>query len=235
MYLNDEAFHEKLKKVQEAIIEWYRAHGDAHLPWRDTADPWKVLVAAFLLRKTTAKQVVRIYEQFLEKYPTPRALLAVSEKEVEDLIRPLGIEHQRARHLKELAKHIVEKFDGKIPCEKEKLLELPGVGEYIASEVVLVACGRPEPLLDRNMTRVIERVFGVKPSKKRPHEDRMWWDFARTLVPKDPHEAKLFNYGVLDFARKICTARKPRCHSCLLRGLCDYYSRMTAEKRSKRS
>ena len=210
-----EAFRKKL-------IEWYERHGDKSLPWRSTSDPWAVLVAALLLRKTTVAQVLRIFEDFLKKYPAPRALLSASEEEVRELIRPLGIEHQRARHLKELAEQIEEKFGGKIPLARKELKKLPGVGDYTASEVLLASCNQPEPLLDRNMIRVLERVLGVKSAKKRPHTDPMMWSFARTLVPDDPAEARAFNYGVLDFARKICTASKPLCGECAIKDLCEH-------------
>ena len=211
---------ERIFKFQERIIEWYNKYGDKNLPWRQTSDPWAILVAAFLLRKTTTRQVIKIYQEFIKKYPSPKSLLSASESDVKNLIRPLGIEHQRAKHLIELAKHIMMRFGGKIPCSKDKLKELPGVGDYIASEVLLGACNQPEPLLDRNMIRVIERAFGVKSDKKRPHTDPKMWDFAKTIIPKDPALAKEFNYGVLDFARKICTASNPKCNICPVRDLC---------------
>ena len=90
------------------------------------------------------------------------------------------------------------------------------MGDHIAAEVLLRVCGQPEPLLDRNMIRVIERVFGVKSARKRPHTDPELWSFARELVPKDPEEAEKFNFGVLDFARKVCRARSPRCTECFV-------------------
>lgn len=219
----DRSLVEKIASFQRLIIEWYGRYGDKQLPWRNTSDAWAVLVAAFLLRKTTTKQVVSVYEEFLRRFPRPEAVLSASEDAIKEVIRPLGIEHQRARHLKELAEHIVRRFGGRIPCDKEKLKELPGVGDYIASEVLLNACNRPAPLLDRNMIRVIERVFGIKSSKKRPHEDRMMWSFAGLLIPKDPLQARDFNYGVLDFARKVCTARSPRCRECPVREMCAYF------------
>ena len=135
----------------------------------------------------------------------------------------MGIEHQRAKDIIKVARTIAEKFGGKIPCSKDKLKLLPGVGNYIASEVLLCACGQPEPLLDRNMIRVIERVFGVKSRKKRPHTDGFMWSFARRLVPKDSALARKFNYGVLDFARKICTARNPKCETCPIKDICSFY------------
>ena len=220
---------EKIKVFRERILKWYKEYGDRHLPWRNTSSAWAILVAAFLLRKTTTKQVVKVYKEFIRKYPTPKALISASEDEVKELIRPLGIEHQRAKHLRELAQYIEERFGGEIPCNKEKLKELPGVGDYIASEVLLGACSKPEPLLDRNMIRIIERVFGVKSAKKRPHTDQKLWAFAKMLVPKDLDKAKAFNYGVLDFARKICTARNPKCSVCPITDICNYYS-----KRAKR-
>ena len=212
----------KVKEVQRRIIEWYELYGDKHLPWRSAKSGWEVLVASFLLRKTTTAQVVKVYSEFLKRYPSPEALLKSSEEEVKGLIRPLGIEHQRSKHLIALAREIVRRFGGQVPCDKESLKELPGVGDYIASEVLLVACNQPEPLLDRNMIRVLERVFGVKSSKKRPHTDKALWRFAKTIVPVEPEQARKFNYGILDFARKICTARSPKCSACSLRGICSF-------------
>jgi len=216
------ASESKARDFVERIISWYRKYGCHDLPWRRTSDPWAVLVAAFLLRKTTSKQVLRVYSRFLEKFPTPEAVLKADEAEIRELIRPLGIEHQRARHLKEVARAVVKNYGGKVPCSKEELKKLPGVGEYIASEVLLVAYGQPEPLLDRNMIRVLERVFSIRSSKKRPHTDPELWRFAKMLVPRDPRLAKEFNYGVLDFARQVCLARRPKCSLCILRSLCAY-------------
>jgi A/G-specific adenine glycosylase len=216
----------KIEEFRKKIIEWYEIYGEKNMPWRNTSDGWAVLVASFLLRKTTAIQVAKVYREFLKRYPSPQALLSASEEEVKEIIRPLGIEHQRSKNLLELAEEIVKKFNGRLPCSKEKLKELPGVGEYIASEVLLLACGQPEPLLDRNMIRVIERFFGIKSPKKRPHTDKALWSFAKALVPPNPEEAKKFNFGVLDFARKICTAKDPKCAECFIRDLCFFASRI---------
>lgn len=212
----------KAEEFRRRIVEWYEAHGDRDLPWRRAKDGWSVLVAALMLRKTTVKQVVKVYEEFMRRYPTPQSLLSASEDEVEELIRPLGLQHQRAKHFVELAKVLVRRFGGRVPCSREVL---PGVGDYAASEVLLRVYGRAEPLLDRNMIRVVERVFGVRSAKKRPHKDRAMWSFAESLVPEDPELAEKFNFGVLDFARKICTAEKPYCDACPTKDLCSYFSR----------
>jgi len=215
----------KVEKFRKGIIEWYEDYGDKDLPWRRTRDGWAVLVAAFLLKKTTSQQVVKVYGEFLRRFPTPQALLSATENEVKVVIRPLGIEHQRAKYIIDLAKVLVQRFGGRVPCDKKNLDELPGVGDYIASEVLLRACGKPEPLLDRNMIRILERVFGVKSAKKRPHTDPIMWSFARMLTPKDPELAEKFNFGVLDLARKVCTARNPQCSLCPVKSLCNWFAR----------
>jgi len=210
-----------VEEFRRRVIAWYEKSGDKHLPWRKVKDGWAVLVASLLLRKTTVAQVAEIYERLLKKFPSPQSLLSAGESELVELIRPLGI-HQRARQLRELAKVLVERFGGRVPCSREELKKLPGIGDYIAAEVLLRVCGQPEPLLDRNMIRVIERVFGVKSARKRPHTDPELWSFARGLVPKDPEEAEKFNFGVLDFARKVCRARSPRCTECFVTDLCQH-------------
>jgi A/G-specific adenine glycosylase len=214
-----------IEEVRKRIIKWYDMHGDKYLLWRITKSGWNVLVASFLLRKTTTAQVVKIYEDFVKRYPNPQALLSARREEVEELIKPLGLERQRSKHLIELARELVNRFNGQVPCNKEKLKELPGVGDYIASEVLLLACGQPEPLLDRNMIRIIERALGVKSPKKRPHTDASLWCFAKSLIPPNTEDARKFNLGILDLGRKVCTANRPKCTACPIKELCRYYNK----------
>ena len=204
------------------VVEWYRQHGRHDLPWRRTSSPWRVLLAAVLLRKTTAQQVVTVYTRLVERFPDPASMAEADEEDVKKIIRPLGIEHQRARLLKELAKQLVEKHHGKVPSKLEELKALPGVGDYTAREVLCMAYQQPQPLLDRNMIRVLERALGIKSLKKRPHTDRTLWKKAESLTPKDPETARAFNYGILDLASRICTPRKPNCPVCPLRSICKH-------------
>jgi A/G-specific adenine glycosylase len=211
----------KEKFFVENIINWYDKFGRKDLPWRLTNDPWKILLAAILLKKTTVKQVLKIYN-FLANL-SPEDILNVDENWLKDILRPLGMENERAKLLKKLSKELVENFKSKVPCD-EKLKQLPGVGEYTLSEVMLLACGEKKVLLDRNMIRVLERFFPMKSSKKRPRTDKNLWSKALELVPEDIHRARKFNLGVLDFASEICKARNPKCSICPLNSMCFYYS-----------
>jgi A/G-specific adenine glycosylase len=190
----------RVEEFRRRVVEWYEVYGNMDLPWRRTRDGWAVLVAASMLRQTTVKQVAKVYGEFLRRYPSPHSLLAASEDEVRELIRPLGMEHRRARQIVELARVLVQRFGGRVPCSREVLKELPGVGDYVASEVLLRVCGQVEPLLDRNTVRVVERVFGVRSARRNPYRDPAMWSLARSLVPEDPELAEKFSFGVFDLA-----------------------------------
>jgi A/G-specific adenine glycosylase len=211
----------KKDKFVETIINWYDKFGRKDLPWRLTNDPWKILLAAILLKKTTVRQVLKVYN-FLANC-TPEDILNMDENQLKDILRPLGMENERAKLLKKLSKELVEKFNKKIPCNEE-LKKLPGVGEYTLSEVMLLACDKKKVLLDRNMIRILERFFPIKSSKKRPRTDKRLWSEALSLVPEDIQKARKFNLGILDFASEICKARNPKCSICPLNSMCFYYN-----------
>jgi A/G-specific adenine glycosylase len=101
-----------------------------------------------------------------------------------------------------------------------ELLELPLVGRYAASEVLSVAYGRDEPAMDRNMIRVLQRVYSAKSLKKRPHTDDAMWGFAKEAVPKG--RSREYNYAVMDFAHSVCKARRPLCGTCTMKDICEY-------------
>lgn len=209
-------------KKNEFISKLLTWHCLTHpsFPWRETSDPYKILVAEIFLRKTTRRQVKGIYTQFFMKYPNARALSKADINTIRNVIRPLGMEFMRATALKKIADIIIHKYNGKVPRSREKLLELPHVGPYIANAVMCFAYDKDHALLDTNIIRVINRVFSYKPAKKRPRDDNRMWEFVCTLMP--PGRARDFNLAILDFAASICLPRNPKCSSCLLAHICDY-------------
>jgi A/G-specific adenine glycosylase len=214
---------EKIQLFRKEIIYWFNKFGES-FPWRDTSDPWHILIAAIMLRKTTTKQVNKIFPTFIKQFPNSYTVKDASIEFVEEQIKSLGLEKRRAKEIKMMAEVINTRYNGRVPSAENDLLSIPGVGKYIASEVMLSAFKKKKPLLDTNMIRVINRVFGYKSERKRPREDKELWIFAEKLVPKEATDARRFNYGVLDFARLICKAQKPLCPICTLNDMCIYYS-----------
>jgi len=192
-----------------------------NFPWRKTKNPFYILVSEMMLQKTDAQKVLNIFPRFISKYPSPSTLSIAAIKALRKDLFLLGI-HDRARRLKETAKILMEKFDGYVPKNKAKLLQLNGVGDYIANAVLCFAFNKDVPIVDANVIRVFERFFSFKSLKVRPRTDRIIWQFAETIIPKG--NAKKYNIAILDFAAAICTARKPYCLKCPISKKCDYFA-----------
>lgn len=201
------------------LLEWWEKN-KRDFPWRHTKDPYAVLIAEMLLRKTTAQQVERIYDVFLSKYSSPKALSKADENELKNLLKPLGMEHQRAKLFIKLGNAIIARYNGNIPSEAEELLKLPGVGLYATNAVLSFSSGQDVPTIDTNFIRVIERVFNFKSSKARARNDSKIWEFAQALVTKG--KSREFNLGVLDFVATVCKSRNPKCDICPLISFCVF-------------
>jgi A/G-specific adenine glycosylase len=197
----------------EKILVWYKKNRRDHLPWRKTRDPYKILIAEMMLRKTTSKQVAKLFDRFLEKYPS-----RVSEIEAE--ITPLGMEHKRALRLKQCAQIIVERYAGEVPKSKDALLSMPGIGDYIANAVLCLAEDKNVALLDTNVIRVLQRFFGITSTKARARTDKALWKAYQQMIPEG--KARDFNLAVLDFAAIICTSKNPKHKICPVNDACQY-------------
>lgn len=202
------------------LLKWWKKN-KRDFPWRRTKNPYAVLVAEMLLRKTTALQVERIYNNFISKFPNPKALSNTNENKLKNFLKPLGMEYRRAKLPIELGKTLMETHNGKVPSNQEDLLKLPGVGLYSANAVMSFCHGQNAPTVDTNFIRVIQRVFGLKSKRARARDDGNVWKFAQVLVPKG--KSRNFNLAVLDFAAKICKPRNPKCDSCPLNDDCLFY------------
>ncbi|MBE9093619.1 A/G-specific adenine glycosylase [Tychonema sp. LEGE 07203] len=187
-------------------------------PWRRTCDPYSILVAEFLLQKTTAATVAPIYQAFVGLYPTISDLAAAPAAEVASLLQPLGL-FFRAQKLQESARAILENYQGNVPRTEAELLELPGVGKYIARSVCANAFGQPKAVLDTNVARILERFFGIDGGKVKSRSPELW-QAAERVAPKQ--QVGYWNLGLLDFGAAVCTAKNPRCCECPLQQQCEY-------------
>ena len=209
-----------LKKVfAQKLLKWWQNNKRDFL-WRRVRDPYKILIAEILLRKTTARQVDRIYEGFLERFPSPEALAKASDKDVKNILTPLGMEHKRAKLLIEIGKILEERYCGGVPSRPEEIASLPGVGRYATNAVLCLAHGEDVPMVDTNAVRVVQRVFGFKSSRARPKDDPQLWKFVGTLIPLG--RGREFNLGLLDLAATVCMPRSTHCLGCPLVEVCMY-------------
>ncbi len=203
--------------VAEKIIRWFSKEGRDY-PWRNTSNPYHILLAEIMLQKTSASQVSPIYDEITEKWPCPEDLLKIGVSELADVIYPLGLQNVRSKRLKRLAKILVDEHDGEIPSNNDELRELPGVGFYIASAVRCIAFEEPVPMLDANAGRLFGRYyFGEKLYSEIDEKIR---DKVSKIFPEE--RAKEFNLGVIDMGALVCKQTHPVCEDCPLKESCNY-------------
>ena len=205
------------RRFQVRLLKWYGQHG-RDLPWRRTANPYKILVSEVMLQQTQVDRVIPKYHEFLEKYPTLSDLAAAKPEDVRETWYPLGY-NIRPFRLHSIACEAVERYGGKIPKKHDDLMSLNGIGRYTAGAVRSFAFNKDAPILDTNVMRVLNRVFlGEKDPKK--HTAKLW-ALAEESIPKG--KGYNFNQALMDFGAMVCTARKPYCLLCPMREFCKAY------------
>src|SRR5438093_2452202 len=149
-------------EVRSRLLAWYAANR-RDLPWRRTRDPYRILVAEYLLQRTRIASGTPYYERFLMRFPTVQDLAAASLDDVLAVWEGLGF-YGRARRLHAAARVIVAEHAGKVPPSYEVLAALPGIGPYTAGAIASIAFGIVAPAVDGNVLRVLARLFRI-------HED----------------------------------------------------------------
>jgi len=169
-----------------------------------------------MLQRTKADQVVPVYNEFVEKYPDFNKALNEDPEKIIELISKLGL-RWRAEKVIELLEALSE-TDGMIPQEKDELIRLPGVGEYIANAFLSFQRGVKAPVTDSNAVRLWSRVFGFEPVKE--IRRRKWFNELCIQLTPD-RDFREFNFALLDFCREICKT-KQICTECPFRAECNY-------------
>ena len=201
------------------IIRWFDKN-KRNYPWRETRDPFKVLIAEMMLRRTKADQVKAVYNRLFAEYPDVETMAEAKNEKLEQILYPLGLKW-RTPAFGLVAREVKEKYQCKIPEAREELTTLPGVGEYVAGAVLSVAYGKKEWIVDSNIVRLFRRYFGIKTSKE-GRRDKHIVEIAKVYASgENPRKA---NLALLDFAALICLPRNPKCTLCPVSSTCHYYS-----------
>jgi A/G-specific adenine glycosylase len=204
---------EGVREFRSDLMRWGRANRRS-FPWRETGDPFRVLVAEVLLQRSRGKTVAVVYEDLFRRWPNALTLSRARVPTIEDVIRPLGL-IRRAFILKKLAEEVVRL--GEVPRTIDGLLALPGVGPYAAGATVVVAFGGRAPVVDGVTARVYRRYFGLDGSDP-ASTDRELWRLVDDATPT--RNLREWNWSVLDLASSICVPKVPRCSSCPLAADC---------------
>ncbi len=203
---------------QEALVSWFATEGRSY-PWRETEDPYAILVSELMLQQTRIETVRerRYFERWMERFPDVHALARAGEEEVLSVWQGLGY-YNRARNLQAAARIISRDREGVFPDTYEGILKLPGVGPYTAGAVASFAFGRRAPIVDGNVIRVISRLFRfgepVDTASGRRQIDR----WAETLTPST--RVREYNSGIMELGQRICGRGEPDCPVCPVAAFC---------------
>jgi A/G-specific adenine glycosylase len=207
------------QRFRRQLLAWYRKHG-RDLPWRDTDDPYHILVSEIMLQQTQVDRVLPKYREWLEKYPSLEALASAPAEEVARAWYPLGY-NVRPRRLQSIAREAVTRFGGELPSDEPTLRSFKGIGAYTSGAIRSFAFGQRAAILDTNVARVLLRVF-IGGGDVRHHATRRHlWHLSEALVPY--RHVFDFNQALMDFGATVCVARKPTCLVCPLRSMCSAY------------
>lgn len=180
----------------------------------DHENVFQLIVAVALSAQTTDVSVNKVTPQLFAAYPTPQTLAQANVEEVAEYIRKIGMYKTKSKNIVNMAKMLVEKFNGQVPEDYDALVSLPGVGRKTANVVLSVGFGHQRIAVDTHVFRVANKIGFV-------HEkDVLKTELAlMKVIPKDrwtkTHHSLIFH------GRNCCVARKPKCGQCPIKTYCE--------------
>ena len=180
-------------------------------------DPYELIVSVILSAQCTDKRVNLITPELFRRFPGPEQLAVATQEKVFELIKSCSYPNNKAKHLRGMAKMLIEEFNGHVPGTVENLQKLPGVGRKTANVVAAVIHKLPVMPVDTHVFRVSERI-GLTRNAKNPlqAEEQLYEVFPPDMIP-DAH------HWLILHGRYTCQARKPKCQNCGLTEVCKYY------------
>ncbi len=207
---------------RRALLGWFDRRR-RNYAWRRDRDPYRIWVAEVMLQQTRIAVVEPVYERFIVRFPTIRALAGAVEDDVLSVWSGLGY-YGRARSLYRAA-HILHEQGKSFPRDYDEARKLPGVGAYTSAAVLSIAYGLPHAAVDGNVIRVLSRLqrWPRPGSRLEPHRS-----LAQRLLPvKRPGD---WNQAVMELGQTVCLPLAPRCEECPLRRWCASFAAGDAER-----
>jgi len=179
----------------------------------DHETPFQLLVATILSAQSTDKMINSVTPRLFERYPDAESLAAADPAELETIIQSTGFFRQKAKSLIGMAQGLVDRYGGEVPGPIEDLVTLPGVGRKTANVIRSVALDLPGFPVDTHVGRLVVRL-GITDEKDPVKVEAI---VDRMIVPA---ERGRFSLRLILHGRRVCVARKPRCHDCVLADFC---------------
>ena len=176
---------------------------------------FQLLVAVVLSAQCTDKRINQVTPDLFAHYPDAKSMAKAEEEEVFEWIKSVSYPNAKAKHLVEMTRVLMDKFNGEVPSTLDELLTLPGVGRKTANVIQSVAFGKATLAVDTHVFRVAHRLGLVSKSDNTPYKVEM--ALTKYIPDEDIPNA---HHWLLLHGRYVCTARKPHCEKCELASFC---------------
>ena len=208
---------QELDKIVTPLLNWYDAN-KRELPWRADKNPYYIWISEIMLQQTRVEAVKPYFERFISALPTVRDVAVCEEERLLKLWEGLGY-YNRVRNIQKAAQIVVEQYDSKLPDDYDKLLELPGIGEYTAGAIASIAFGIAVPAVDGNVLRVISRVIENEEDILKQKVKNQIRDMLLEVMPGK--ESGNFNQSLMELGATVCIPNGlPKCDQCPLAEQC---------------
>lgn len=208
--------------IQTTLIEWYQA-GHRAFPWRETTDPYRILISEVMSQQTQLERVVEAWEDFIDRWPTVESLASAERSDVVAFwsAHRLGY-NNRARYLHEAATQVLDAYDGEFPETPAELENLMGVGPYTANAVASFAFNNGNAVVDTNVKRVLYRLLAEVRETDDEEGNPPYSELADAVMPAN--KSRIWNNAIMELGGTVCEST-PRCdeQDCPWRAHCHAY------------
>lgn len=215
----------QIRRIVNPLLSWYDQQKRI-LPWREDPTAYHVWISEIMLQQTRVSAVIDYYHRFIQELPSISSLALCEEQRLLKLWEGLGY-YSRARNLQKAAKILLEENGGEMPEDYERILSLPGIGEYTAGAICSIAFQKPYAAVDGNVLRVLARILewdeDILPASSKKKAKRK----LEAMLPKRVGD---FNQALMELGALICLPNaRPKCNDCPLRSLCLGHMHHTAD------
>ncbi len=219
---------DRLRAIIPPLLSWYEANKKS-MPWREEPTPYHVWLSEIMLQQTRIEAVIPYYERFLARIPSIDRLAEIDEGELLKLWEGLGY-YSRARNLKKAAQIVKQEYGGELPSSFDRLVRLPGIGDYTAGAISSIAFGLAEPAVDGNVLRVLMRICALDYDISLPAVRKAVTHALREVYPQGKRAGAL-TQALMELGEVVCIPNgAPRCEGCPVRGLCRANAQNETEK-----
>ncbi|MEM5804748.1 MAG: endonuclease III [Candidatus Aenigmatarchaeota archaeon] len=211
-------------KMKIIIREFKRRYG----PKPTHGRPFETLIETIISQRNTDVSTAKVAKKLFSVARTPEALSALPMRKLQSILRPAGTWRQKACYIRQVSNIILNRYNGKVPKERQKLIDLPGVGPKTADIVLMYGHGIPSIAIDTHCDRIPRRL-GLVPKDAKMREIK---EALERLTPK--REWRIVNHGFVSFGQEMCRAANPRCACCPFLRFCPFGKEMVKRLKPQR-